>query len=86
MKLECINGCKDTWFGYMAKADVEIEVTEESDVLERTIYDYNQSKSAICRKCGKDATQVFEKCKDCGCWKESLKNGLCSFCIDKRLE
>jgi hypothetical protein len=69
----------------MAKADVEIEVDGKGETLDKTIYDYEQSKAAICRKCANDATQVFDKCGGCGCWKWVLVKGLCLSCYHERI-
>lgn len=80
MKYTCVNNCKDTWFGYMAKADIEIEITEKGEKLDTTIYDYEQSKAVICRKCGAHATQIYKKCRSCGSWKHQLMEGLCLSC------
>lgn len=85
MRYNCINGCKDTWFGYMAKALVEVQIDEKGEPIDTTIYDHEQSKAAICRKCGLDAIQIFEKCRDCGCWKGIVVEGLCLSCYYERI-
>lgn len=85
MRYECINGCWNTWFAYIAISELEIEINENDEYIDRLTFGWKQSKATICRKCSEDATQIFEKCRDCGCWKEQLTKDLCSSCLEKRI-
>jgi hypothetical protein len=58
---------------------------DEKNKVKKIISKVGQAGRTVCLKCGKDATQVFEKCQACGCWKEHLTEGLCSSCFDKRI-
>lgn len=84
MRFKCVNNCTSGLFMYAGISDYMV-FGNGGNQVKKIIANGGQSGRTICFKCGKDATQVFEKCQVCGCWKEHLMEGLCSSCFDKRI-
>lgn len=84
MRFKCVNNCTSGVFIYAGISIYTVFIDENNEV-KKIITNGGQAGKTVCFKCGKDATQVFEKCQVCGCWKENLKKGLCLSCYDKKI-
>lgn len=79
---KCINNCTSDVFSYVGISNYTVFMNEENEV-KTIINNGGQANRTVCLRCGKDATQIFEKCKICGCWKKHLMKGLCLSCYTK---
>lgn len=75
----CIKNCTLDLFMYTGISSYAVFIDEKNEV-KKIITNGGQAGRTICFKCGKDATQVFEKCQVCGRWSADL---ICFKCHDE---